>query len=93
MEEDDPIDPDPPIESREEGIDGVWVGHIDAGPPGMGRIETEPDRVVPDAAIDESVGDRRELIHGRAKATTTAGGVFEDQSSRPDPGLDRLLAS
>ena len=57
VDHDQPIEPDPGVEVGQERVDGVRVGEIDAGRPGMRRVEAEPDRAsaIPCAATASAI--------------------------------------
>ena len=82
MDQGEPVEPDPPVELGEQVIDGDGVADIDAGTPGVGRVEAEPDEIAADAASGQGVGDVHQLIEGRAEAPAAARRVLEDEECR-----------
>ena len=66
------------VEVGEEGVDGVRVGDVDPGAPGVGGVEAERKRPRATPARGDRLGDGGQLLDARAQAEAAAGRVLED---------------
>ena len=77
VEHHQPLEPDPPVEVGQEGVDGGRLADVDPGGPGVGRVEAEP----------EPLGRRRP---GPAAASRMPASSV-DIGAQPEPAPRRVL--
>ena len=90
VDQDEAIQPDPPVELAEEPIDGPGLVEPDPRAPGMGRVQAEAEAPLRDAEGGRGRGDPGELGHAGADRPTATGRVLEDDHCAARVVTDRL---
>ena len=78
VDHDQPVETDPVVEVRQEGIDGGRFGQVDPGRPGVGRVKTERHAVTGDAASGGGLGDVGQTGPRPSRDRSRSPGPLED---------------
>jgi hypothetical protein len=90
VDEDQPPEPHAPLEGLEESVDRPRLVEPDAGAPGVGRVEAEPEAMIRDAELRSRVRDPGQLRDRRADRPAATGRVLEDDHRRVRAVVDGL---
>ena len=88
MDHDQPVESDPGVEVGQEGIDGVGLGQVDAGRPGVGGVEAEPESRTGDPARGGGVGDGGQARNVGAEPVAASRRVLEHDRRGVEPVVD-----